>query len=132
MAQFLNHDWPGNVRELKNAAERSFYRWHADGRVGPVDAVFIDPFAEITTPSDVGSHHKRQPYSAKQSANEQTSIDSTNIMDLRAYLDQAEKEIVAKALAGNGWNQRRTAKALNLTYDQIRGIVRKYDLSAPQ
>jgi psp operon transcriptional activator len=36
---------------------------------------------------------------------------------------------VEEALTQNGHNQRRTAAALGLSYDQLRGMVRKHKLS---
>ena len=49
-------------------------------------------------------------------------------LDLRARLDRMEKEMVENALAANGWNQTRASEALSLTYDQMRGLVRKHGL----
>jgi psp operon transcriptional activator len=40
-----------------------------------------------------------------------------------------EKQLVKDALEQNGHNQTLTAKALGLSYDQLRGMVRKYKLS---
>ena len=38
-------------------------------------------------------------------------------------------QLLRSALEENGHNQRRTAAALGLTYNQMRGVVRKYNLS---
>ena len=40
-----------------------------------------------------------------------------------------EKQLLEEALVRNGHNQRLTANALGLSYDQLRGMVRKYKLS---
>ena len=45
---------------------------------------------------------------------------------------QIEKQILRDALQENAHNQRRTATALGLSYDQLRGMVRKYKLSERQ
>jgi psp operon transcriptional activator len=42
---------------------------------------------------------------------------------------QVEKSLLQKALRKYGQNQRRTADALGLRYDQLRGLVRKHGLS---
>jgi len=116
MAAFLAHDWPGNVRELKNAAERSLYRWIAAGSAGPVDKVNIDPFGGSAAPE-------------RTSAAEMSKAARSETFDLRRELDAVEKRWVEDALAACGGNQKGAAARLRLTYDQIRGLVRKHGLS---
>ena len=43
-------------------------------------------------------------------------------------MDAIERTLLEEALAKNGHNQRLTAQALGLTYDQVRGLVRKHGL----
>lgn len=117
MAQFLAHDWPGNVRELKNAAERSLYRWLADGGAGPVGSVVIDPFG--------GDSSGKPPIEAAPAATVETP---PAVFDLRRALTAVEKRWVEDALAASAWNQKAAAMRLNLTYDQLRGLVRKHRL----
>lgn len=126
MKALVAHDWPGNVRELKNAAERSFYRWVAAGRGGAVDAVMIDPFAGagLTGPEAIESPALPEgPSGAEPPA--------AGAYNLRAALDAVEREWTLAALAANGWSQKRAAAHLSLTYDQIRGLVRKHAIKAP-
>ena len=51
------------------------------------------------------------------------------ITDLRSAVDAHEKAILENALARNRFNQRQTAKALGLTYDQLRHCMKKHGLS---
>ena len=125
MATLVGYDWPGNVRELKNAAERSFYRWKIGENIGPVDDVVIDPFPKEADPPRQGTTGKQQ-----QLAEIETLRTPQASFDLRTHLDGIEKKLAAEMLARHGGNQRRAADALRLTYDQMRGIVRKYRLSA--
>jgi psp operon transcriptional activator len=111
MAALLAHDWPGNVRELKNAAERSFFRAVADGESGPISRVVIDPFPQTMAPQSA-----LQPAAAWP-------------RDLRAELDAMEKRLAGDALAACNGSQKEAAAALSLTYDQMRGLVRKHQLS---
>lgn len=111
-ATLLAHDWPGNVRELKNAAERSLYRWIAAGRTGPIDAVLLDPFAAIDAPPPPASTAARKSAATR--------------IDLRRDLDAIEKRLVEDAVAAAGGNQKEAAALLSLTYDQMRGLVRKH------
>lgn len=114
-ATLLAHDWPGNVRELKNAAERSLYRWIAEGGAGPVGAVVIDPFPEA-------------PRTQQARTMGSAAKPSVGAFDLRRELDAVEKRWVEDALAAAQWNQKEAARRLNLTYDQIRGVIRKHRL----
>jgi psp operon transcriptional activator len=58
------------------------------------------------------------------------SFDS--IEDLRAAVDAHERAILAHALGKHRWNQRQTARALGLTYDQLRHCIRKHALMEGQ
>lgn len=122
MAAFFAHDWPGNVRELKNASERSFYRWLANGNSGPVDEIVIDPFAvgEIINPASGAVADKKESKAPAPSAMK---------IDLRHLLNDAEKRLAADALKTCGGNQAKAAEQLTLTYDQFRGLLRKHSLA---
>ena len=43
-------------------------------------------------------------------------------------VDDHERAIVEHALGKHRWNQRQTAKALGLTYDQLRHTIKKHGL----
>ncbi|WP_241505755.1 phage shock protein operon transcriptional activator [Parahaliea mediterranea] len=141
------HHWPGNIRELKNAVERSLHRW--DSPEVPVDTIVIDPFRSPYTEPDAahgrppgestdnptlfdapgsGQHPYRQtgqPLSQPLNQHPGTPAAPT---DFASRLAGIEKQLLADALAENGHNQRRTAQALGLSYDQLRGMVRKHQL----
>jgi psp operon transcriptional activator len=120
LSALLGHDWPGNVRELKNAAERSFYRWIASGREGPIAEIVLDPFG--------GEHRAPASLSTKPRDEEKDAAAPARSYDFRRELDAVEKRWTEAALLSHGWNQRETAKALKLTYDQMRGLIRKHGL----
>jgi psp operon transcriptional activator len=52
------------------------------------------------------------------------------IDDLRRAVDDHEKAIVVQALGRHRWNQRQTARALGLTYDQLRHCIKKHEITA--
>ncbi|MPY87419.1 MAG: AAA domain-containing protein [Luteitalea sp.] len=131
MATLHTYDWPGNVRELKNAAERSFYRWIAADRTGPIDEVVIDAFDPAYRPAATVDMGVPPPAATPEPPPPFTSP-SGGPFDLRARLDEVEREWVRRALAANGESQKRTAEYLALTYDQIRGLVRKHRLHPRQ
>lgn len=112
------HNWPGNIRELKNAVERSLFRW--DDPDNAVDSIIIDPF---TSPFEDEKSLKPE---------ERTKADvekDTDTTDFQTQVKQLEVELLRSALAKNGDNQRRSAAALGLSYNQMRGLVRKYKLA---
>jgi psp operon transcriptional activator len=115
MTALQSYRWPGNVRELKNAVERSLHRWAIPDR--PDAAVVIDPFESPfeETPQSLPEVPRGAP--AGEPA------------DFAATMREIEHRLVREALEANGYSQRRTAEALGLSYDQLRGLVRKHGLS---
>jgi len=127
-----DHLWPGNVRELRNVVERAVYRW-ADAET-PIAHVQFDPFDSPWRPRP--PEHRRAPAVppangvAANIVSASTEVDA--IDDLRAAVDAHERTILQHALGKHRWNQRQTARALNLTYDQLRHIIRKHGLMEGQ
>ncbi len=118
MDTLQRHSWPGNVRELKNTVERSLHRWADAGR--PVGEVVIDPF--------VSPFAEEPALTSDQEMRDQADLDKPE----EGFSDRMraiERQLLQEALASNGHSQRRTAEALGLSYDQLRGLVRKHDLS---
>ena len=120
--QLADHSWPGNVRELKNAVERSLYRWGDPNRA--VDRIVIDPFKSPFAP--VLETVKTPDDTVDPDVTEKTEQPAT---DFHEFMAATEKQLVQEALARNGHNQRRTAQSMGLSYDQLRGMVRKHKLS---
>lgn len=121
MATLLAHDWPGNVRELKNVVERSMYRWGNPAE--PVGDIVIDPFLPPWP-----AEPPRDSRAATQPA-EEPPAPAAEIDDFTAHMEAIERRLLLDALRTNQFNQRKTALALGLSYDQLRGLVRKYKLS---
>jgi len=129
MSTLVAHNWPGNVRELKNATERSVYRWFSGGNTGAIAEIILDPFA---TGSALPKALAAGPTPLSPSIAPEPSKPPGHSYDLHEYLENIEQTAVKNALIENGWNQRKTAEKLHLTYDQIRGLVRKYELVSPR
>ncbi len=120
------HDWPGNVRELRNVIERAVYRW--DNWDQPVGHVVFDPFESPWKP--VGQVRADQPgiSTAAHAPAPAPATQLDTITDLRAAVDAQEKAIVEHHLGKHRYNQRQTAKALGLSYDQLRHTMKKHGL----
>ena len=134
--QLSGHRWPGNVRELRNVVERAVYRWERDG---PVDSIEIDPFASPYRPRGQAPAATR----AQSEGPEPEAVDLTlsspgsddevaacevGPSDFKSRVARFERELLARALAENRFNQRQTADALGLSYDQLRHALRRHDL----
>ena len=120
------HPWPGNVRELRNAIERAVYRW--DNWREPVGHVQFDPFDSPWMPA-FAPRGDAAPQSATSASTPQASEPTyATIADLREAVEVYERRIVEHHLGANRWNQRQTAKALGLTYDQLRHCIKKHGL----
>lgn len=133
-----DHPWPGNVRELRNVIERAVYRWDAPDMA--IAHVQFDPFDSPWRPRPPEHRRSQAQASGAGSASAASgaapvagaapSFDS--IEDLRAAVDAHERAILAHALGKHRWNQRQTARALGLTYDQLRHCIRKHSLMEGQ
>jgi psp operon transcriptional activator len=108
--------WPGNVRELKNVVERAVYR--LPDEQAPLESIEFDPFASPWRPLDTREESPRWPDPANED------------LDLRAWLDEQERGLTEAALAASGGHQGKAAKRLGLSYDQLRGILRKHGIGA--
>lgn len=122
--QLDEHPWPGNVRELRNVVERAVYRW-ANWEEA-IAHVQFDPFDSPWKPAPLPKAvaDSEIPAAARSAVHDYESID-----DLRAAVETHERAILEHHLGRNRWNQRQTAKALGLTYDQLRHCIRKHGLS---
>jgi psp operon transcriptional activator len=118
----MKHDWPGNVRELKNAVERSLFRWADPASL--VDTIVIDPF--ISPFAAVNEQHHGV---LKESPRQHVQVSSAPAQGFREQVEQLERELLLSALRASGNNKKRAAAALSLSYDQLRGLLRKYQLT---
>ncbi|HEY6814653.1 MAG TPA: phage shock protein operon transcriptional activator [Croceibacterium sp.] len=125
--QMDSYPWPGNVRELRNVVERAVYRW--DNWSEAIAHVQFDPFDSPWKPTPMpranGEGHAAPPAHAARAG----GPDYEGVADLRIAVEAHERAILEHHLGRNRWNQRQTAKALGLTYDQLRHCLRKHGLA---
>jgi psp operon transcriptional activator len=123
MRALEEHDWPGNVRELRNVIERAVYRW--DDWETPIAHIVFDPFDSPWKPATgpVAANENRAPPAALPAAGSHETV-----ADLRAAVEAHERAILEHHLGKHRYNQRQTAKALGLTYDQLRHCLKKHGL----
>ncbi len=127
-AELAAHRWPGNVRELKNVVERSLYRW-GDAEV-PVGRIVLDAFDSPWRPGTAPTRllAASEPVAANDAAPPPALPDHASVADLRLAVAEYERNILAAALAKCRHNQRATATALALTYDQLRHALKRHNM----
>jgi len=113
--QLVAYHWPGNVRELKNLVERAVYRSDPDE---PVAEVQFDPFDSPYRPRSRAAAHTA----------ERAGAGPALPVELKEETRRFETELIERALAETRHNQRKAAELLGLTYHQLRGYLKKYQL----
>lgn len=111
------YEWPGNIRELKNVVERAVYA----NEDGVIRQIIFDPFASPYAPDSA----------AKDDPKKKADINPLHNQDLDQYsLPEAvwklKVRLLEKTLAETQHNQTESARKLGLTYNQFRGLYRKY------
>jgi psp operon transcriptional activator len=124
MATLVSHDWPGNVRELRNVIERAVYRWSTPDK--PIDAIEFDPFASPWRPR--GAAAKPAMTAEPGPAQPVVVVEEPEVGDFKAACETYERKLLEAALKRCRFNQRTTAVALSLTYDQLRHALKKHSL----
>ncbi len=113
----LANDWPGNVRGLKNTVERSVYR--STDPDEPVAHIVFDPFG----PAQPGVIDD-----APASDEDVTPPTVALPTDLKGEVVALEQRLVDQAMQASRYRQPQAAELLGLTYDQLRGLLRKHGL----
>lgn len=144
----LEYHWPGNIRELKNVVERSLYR-HGSEHLS-VHQIILDPFnsafrpqvkpVAMPTPSAASGANVSNAHAATATTTAETNEQATPASamshsqgfsfpcDLKQLSNDYEIEMLKQALKFSQFNQKKTAQILGLTYHQLRGYLKKYNL----
>ncbi|MDX1459549.1 MAG: phage shock protein operon transcriptional activator [Xanthomonadales bacterium] len=111
----LDYPWPGNVRELKNVVERAVYS--TSDPDNPISEIVFDPFESPFRPGTRSEQTAESPRPGQQP------------YDFKAHIREYEITLLRDALEHCRFNQKKTAKHLGMTYHQLRGYLRKYELT---
>ena len=128
VAELEAYPWPGNVRELRNTVERAVYRSEDPER--EVDVIQFDPFHSPWAPADSPSAAPQPPVEPGRVAEPVPTPAPIPEPggDLRSAVNAYERSLLEDALAKNRFNQRATALALGLSYDQLRHAMKRHKL----
>ena len=117
-----HYPWPGNIRELKNVVERAVYQ-HGDSVIGNlVFNPFDSPFRPVPGRDSLSA-------GIDDAGNEGVpDLSALETFDFKSEVQNIEIKLLKQALEKNQFNQKKAADFLNLSYHQLRGYLRKYDL----
>ncbi len=104
------YSWPGNIRELQNLVRR---------------------YAILNDESAIRSGIERRNWDCPEpelSVNEKTSLKKT----ISATVRDLERKIILQALDANGWNRKRAARALSISYRSLLYKIRDAGLVDPR
>jgi psp operon transcriptional activator len=134
MAELEVYAWPGNVRELRNVIERAVYR--AEDPERQIDEIQFDPFtspwvlnADPAGAVEVAAYSSNPQPAAVEATTAAAMAPPSSTNDLRGAVNAYEKALLEEALAKNRFNQRTTATALGLSYDQLRHAMKRHQLA---
>ena len=119
--ELITSQWPGNVRELKNTIERSVYR--AEDPELPLAEIISNPFESPFGPPVVSAPDEEP---GEPTPDQQDASVLVFPIDFKATMADRERQLLDAALSRSNQNQRIAADLLTLSYDQLRGLVRKY------
>jgi len=134
LADLEAYPWPGNVRELRNVVERAVYRHEDPER--PIDQINFNPFHSPWAPAAIASaeghsaaaeaqDEEAAPVAAASPLPVQAPVSTS---DFRTAVAAYERQLLEEALQRNRFNQRATASALGLSYDQLRHALKRHKL----
>jgi psp operon transcriptional activator len=133
VAELEAYPWPGNVRELRNVVERAVYRHEDPERA--IDAINFNPFHSPWAPAaadTVQTHSAAAESLVEESPAQSEAISQPQAeaptSDFRGAVSAYERQLLEDGLRRNRFNQRATAAALGLSYDQLRHALKRHKL----
>lgn len=124
--QLREYSWPGNIRELKNVVERAVYRAAAEPVDGSaqykIDHIEINPFAAFAPRADIGTAEPGEKPRGEASAAPQPA----ESLSLTEAVGAVEVRMLRYALQQTRFNQKKAAALLGVTYDKLRGLMRRH------
>jgi len=126
-----SYSWPGNIRELKNVIERAVYQ----NTGGSITRLVFNPFDSpyrlsnrMPSSRAESSASASEEHSSKASVQLVRDIDQGTTIDFKTEVQDFEIGLLKQAMEQSQFNQKKAAETLGLSYHQLRGYLRKYEL----
>ena len=117
LAALRAYAWPGNIRELKNVVERAVYR----SETSTITTVVFDPFKY---PFELKASDGSAP--AIRPETEEPVKPADALKPFKTAIEELKIKLLKDALQEAHFNQKKAAAKMGLTYDQFRGLYRRY------
>jgi psp operon transcriptional activator len=115
-SEIEQYAWPGNVRELKNVVERAVYRTDSSRIMeidfNPFNSPYEMPLNDVPLEQETPIAEMKQPDLAS--------------LHLKEAVKNLEISMLKTSLEDSRYNQKKAAKRLGLSYDQLRGLLKKH------
>lgn len=120
----MSYGWPGNIRELKNVIERAVYQ-NGDGHISQL---VFNPFDSPYRPAVRSAVAEIKGDAGGEQVAAMPDLSSRDSFDFKEEVQAFEINLLNQAMEQSQFNQKKAAEFLNLSYHQLRGYLRKYDL----
>lgn len=117
------YEWPGNIRELKNVVERAVYKSSS----GKITQISFNPF-DTPYKKSLENNLLDKKNTIPESKPDQSADAMGHILTkpFKEAVCELEYYLLSNALNQSLFNQKKAAQMLGLSYDQFRGIKKKY------
>lgn len=123
----LTHTWPGNIRELKNVVERAVYQCPDRQITKLIFNPFESPYRLNQSVQKPASANEA-PATTVETLSTTIDLDDAETLDFKTHVQDYEIDLLKQAMKRCQFNQRKAADFLQMSYHQLRGYLRKYDL----
>ncbi|HEX9052843.1 MAG TPA: sigma-54 dependent transcriptional regulator [Anaeromyxobacter sp.] len=128
MERFLAHDWPGNVRELENLVRRLVVLKDPATVLGD-----LPPLRPAPTSAGRGEPEANAAAGPSRASVDAALPDEMPLKEVgRRAAQIAEREAILHALTKTGWNKRKAASRLHISYKAVLYKIKDCEIVDPR